>query len=100
MLQGRIILSPRYLKLRSYLGRFHGPGVGSRSVHILCLENSQVADCSSDLVHRGCSCCCYFHGIPSCCCYCCSCFLGTLRCCCTPCCCMVDCCGSAESDST
>src|SRR3954471_13941461 len=102
MLQGRIILWPSYLKLRSYLGLSHDLGAGSRLAHTLCLENSRAADCSSELVRRGCSCCCCCsHGIPSCCCYCCSfCFLGTFRYCCSPCCYKVDCCDSAGSDST
>src|SRR4051812_793530 len=102
MLPGQIILSPRYLKLRSYLELSHDLGAGSRLVHTLCLEDSQVAGCSSELIRRGCSCCCCCsHVILSCCCYCCSCcFLGTLRCCCSPCCYTVGCCDSAGSDST
>src|SRR5436190_579690 len=102
MLPGRIILWPMYLKLISYPRLSHDPGAGSRLAHTLCLEDSRAVGCSSELIRRGCSCCCCCsHGIPSCCCYCCSCcFLGTLRYCCSLCCYKVDCCDSAESDST
>src|SRR3954464_2134929 len=100
MLQGRIILWSRYLKLRSYLELSHVPGAGSRLAHTLCLEDSRIVGCSSELIRRSCSsCCCCFHGIPSFCCYCYSCcFLGTLRYCCSLCCYMVGCCDSAGSD--